>query len=313
MSMKSDYALPMPLPMRPERSVGLAVRQFGHDVAMGAVAMSKMTLFMLCGALVVLAVTLALNAQVRERAIRLLPTSALAWASGELQAREAAKANLAQQVATSLAPAPERSVFVDEVQQRHVTQYLARRYRVAEEAMRALVAVAHESGAEAGVDPLLILSVMAVESSMNPFAESTVGAQGLMQVMTRVHADKFESHGGDLAALDPVANIKVGTLILKDLIRRGGSVERGLQLYVGAGNLPHDGGYGKRVLGEHARLKLAAQGKVELALLNGWRGTQPELEFKSTPVSTTGAKSENTVPAKPAETPIGTENADEAA
>lgn len=150
--------------------------------------------------------------------------------------------------------------------QKHVVQYLARRYRVAEEATRMLVATAFQIGQENKLDPLLILSVVAIESSLNPFAESAMGAQGLMQVMTRVHANRFEVHGGQLAALDPVANMKVGSAILSDMISRGGSVERGLQLYVGAGNLPDDGGYSARVLGERARLALAAGGKVDAAI-----------------------------------------------
>jgi soluble lytic murein transglycosylase-like protein len=143
-----------------------------------------------------------------------------------------------------------------------VTQYLARRYRVADEAVGAWSRRPIAQARTQALDPLLILAVMAVESSMNPFAQSSVGAQGLMQVMTRVHADKFEAHGGDHAALDPIANIHVGSAILKDLVRRGGSVERGLQLYVGAGNLPDDGGYGSRVMAERARIQLAATGKV---------------------------------------------------
>jgi hypothetical protein len=118
---------------------------------------------------------------------------------------------------------------------------------------------------------MLILAVTAVESSLNPFAQSAVGAQGLMQVMTRLHSEKFVSHGGDHAALDPIANLKVGAEILKELISRGGSVQRGLQLYVGAGNLPDDGGYADRVLGELGRIKVAAGGNVRAALSAGWR------------------------------------------
>ena len=153
--------------------------------------------------------------------------------------------------------------------QKHVILYLSRRYRVAEEATRMLVSAAFQIGQESKLDPLLILSVVAIESSLNPFAESAMGAQGLMQIMTRVHAERFERHGGNLAALDPIANMKVGSAILSDLITRGGSVERGLQLYVGAGNLPDDGGYGARVLGERARLALAATGKVDAAIAAG--------------------------------------------
>ncbi len=152
---------------------------------------------------------------------------------------------------------------------RLVAQYLARRYRVADQAVRMVVAAAREVGTERQVDPLLIMAVIAVESSMNPFAQSPVGAQGLMQVMTTVHGDKFELLPGRLNTLDPVANIKVGGAILGDLIQRGGSVERGLQLYVGAGNLADDGGYASRVLAELGRLKLAAGGNLDAALASG--------------------------------------------
>lgn len=170
-------------------------------------------------------------------------------------------------------------------EQRFITQYLSRRYRVADEAVRRLVSEAYKAGENHVLDPTLILAVMAVESSMNPFAESSVGAQGLMQVMTRVHTDKFEMHGGDSAALDPIANIHVGSAILKDLIRRGGSVERGLQLYVGAGNMPDDGGYGARVLGERSRIQLAATGKVDAALAAGLRSDAARLEARAAPVA----------------------------
>jgi len=151
-------------------------------------------------------------------------------------------------------------------QQKRIVQYLVRRYRVADEAVRMLVASAFRIGKEKSLDPLLILSVVAVESSLNPFAQSPVGAKGLMQVMATVHAERFAPHGGETAALDPITNMKVGSSILQDLIVRGGSVERGLQLYVGAGNMPDDGGYGARVLGERARLQQAASGKIDAAI-----------------------------------------------
>lgn len=152
-----------------------------------------------------------------------------------------------------------------------VAQYLSRRYHVADGAVRPLVLAARGAGREAGLDPLLILAVMAVESSLNPFAESRVGAQGYMQVMTSVHADRFGLGDDPLNALEPVANIRMGSAILSDAIRRGGSLERGLQLYVGAGNLADDGGYAARVLSEMARLKLAAAGNVAAALAAGAR------------------------------------------
>lgn len=146
-------------------------------------------------------------------------------------------------------------------QQQWVTNWLSRRYRVASDATNMLVSAAYVTAKEIKLDPLLILSVMAIESGFNPFAESPVGAQGLMQVMSKVHHDKFQDLGGVKAALNPVANIKVGSLILKDYVTRGGSVEAGLKLYVGAGAFETDSGYGAKVLAEYRRLKEVAMGK----------------------------------------------------
>lgn len=149
----------------------------------------------------------------------------------------------------------------DSLQQQWVTAWLSKRYRVASDATNMLVSAAYLTAHEFKLDPLLILSVMAIESGFNPFAESPVGAQGLMQVMSKVHRDKFEELGGVKAALNPVANIRVGSLILKDYVKRGGSVEAGLKLYVGAGAFETDSGYGARVLAEYRRLKEVSMGK----------------------------------------------------
>ena len=75
--------------------------------------------------------------------------------------------------------------------QASVARYLAQRYHVALEPVSRLVQEAWTVGALVNLDPTLILSVMAVESSCNPFAQSPVGAQGLMQVITKVHDDKY--------------------------------------------------------------------------------------------------------------------------
>ena len=133
--------------------------------------------------------------------------------------------------------------------------WLSKKYKVAPEPVSALVAEAFELGQRTRLDPTLLLAVMAVESGFNPFAQSPVGAQGLMQVMTRVHSDKYENFGGSYAAFDPVANLRVGAKVLQDCITRAGSIELGLKHYVGAGNTGEDGGYAAKVLAEQARLK----------------------------------------------------------
>jgi hypothetical protein len=132
--------------------------------------------------------------------------------------------------------------------------------------LSALVAEAYDVGPANQIEPTLILAVMAVESGFNPFAQSAVGAQGLMQVMTKVHEQKYQGFGGALAAFDPVANLRVGVNVLKECITRAGSTEGGLKLYVGAGNLKDDQGYTSKVLAENARLQQVAKGvKVPLA------------------------------------------------
>ncbi|MDR7308417.1 lytic transglycosylase domain-containing protein [Rhodoferax saidenbachensis] len=147
-------------------------------------------------------------------------------------------------------------------QQAAVAFWLSRKYGIAPEPLSALVAEAYETGQRTKMDPTLILAVMAIESGFNPFAQSHVGAQGLMQVMTKVHSDKYESFGGKMAAFDPVSNLRVGVKVLQECIARAGSVEGGLKFYVGAGNMEEDGGYSAKVLAEHARLQLVASGRA---------------------------------------------------
>jgi hypothetical protein len=147
-------------------------------------------------------------------------------------------------------------------QQAAVAYWLSKKYRVAPEPLSALVAEAYETGERVKMDPTLILAVMAVESGFNPFAQSPVGAQGLMQVMTKVHGDKYENFGGKLAAFDPVSNLRVGVKVLQECIQRAGSLSAGLRFYVGAANIADDGGYAEKVMAEHERLKQVAAGRA---------------------------------------------------
>ncbi|HEX5357729.1 MAG TPA: lytic transglycosylase domain-containing protein [Aquabacterium sp.] len=145
-------------------------------------------------------------------------------------------------------------------QQSAVAYWISRRYNVAPEPISRLVQEAWEVGRRVNLEPTLVLAVMAVESGFNPFAQSHVGAQGLMQVMTRVHSDKYQIFGGQNAAFDPVTNLRVGVQVLKECIRKAGSLEGGLKYYVGAANLVDDGGYAAKVLAEQGYLRQVANG-----------------------------------------------------
>lgn len=147
-------------------------------------------------------------------------------------------------------------------QQAAVATWLSRRYRVAPEPVARLVQEAWRVGQRANLDPTLILAIVAIESSFNPFAQSPVGAQGLMQVMTRVHNDKYEVFGGSLTAFDPTTNLRVGVQVLKECISRAGSLEAGLKFYVGSANTADDGGYAAKVLAEQRHLSRVAAGQA---------------------------------------------------
>lgn len=167
--------------------------------------------------------------------------------------------------------------------------WLSRKYRVAAEPMGALVAEAYALGEQRNLDPQLILAVAAIESRFNPIAQSHAGAQGLMQVMTRVHQDKYAHFGGTFAAFDPVSNLQVGSLILKDCIDRFGGVQRGLVCYVGAANLPNDGGYSEKVLAELARLQKATKDATNVlpdAFLSAHAERQEELATMASETAT---------------------------
>lgn len=161
------------------------------------------------------------------------------------------------------APAPIARVEAD-WKQRAVVQYLARRYRVAVGAAADFVGAAFTAGQRVGVDPLLILSVMAVESSFNPLAESHMGAKGLMQIIPRFHLEKFAPFGGASAVLDPDANVHVGAKILKEYIRLAGSLESGLQLYNGAVD-DAEAAYAQKVMAERQRIQDALWPRSKVA------------------------------------------------
>jgi len=190
-------------------------------------------------------------------------------------------------------------------QQANVTYWLSRKYRVAPEPLSVLVAEAFEVGEKAKLDPTLILAVMAVESRFNPFAQSPVGAQGLMQVLTRVHTDKYNDFGGQLAAFDPVSNLRVGARVLQEAVKRAGSVEGGLRLYVGA--VTTDGSwYINKVMAEHMRIQSVALGKPMQRYVPQPRPTTVVAPAAPAPVAPPGGEIEAEGPATPGPLPSGT-------
>lgn len=249
------------------REITASTSVFLRDTGQGLLDVSHNSLALLGLLLVAALLFISGRAEVRHD----LEARTLTW----LQARQEARVE-PQQPAPQVQVAPKAELREPDAvvratasdprelnrQQAAVAHWLARRYRVAPEPISRLVQEAWNVGARAGLDPTLILAIMAVESSFNPFAQSSVGAQGLMQVMTKVHDDKYEAFGGAHAAFDPVTNLRVGVQVLKECIARAGSLEAGLRFYVGAGNLIEDGGYAGKVLNEQSHLRQVASGRA---------------------------------------------------
>ncbi|MBI4194905.1 MAG: transglycosylase SLT domain-containing protein [Betaproteobacteria bacterium] len=135
-----------------------------------------------------------------------------------------------------------------------IAEFLSKRYRVSHDVTLDLVGIAHAAGHQIGLDPLLIIAVMAVESRFNPIAESVAGAKGLMQVIPKYHGDKLKGFGGERAVFDPETNILVGAQILKEYLGRTGNLGMALQMYAGALDDEHDA-YTTKVMSEKLRLQ----------------------------------------------------------
>jgi len=141
-----------------------------------------------------------------------------------------------------------------EFEKTRVAKWIARKYRVSNEAVREIVEISFSAGDKFEVDPYVVIAIIAIESSFNPLAESGAGALGLMQVMPLIHRKKFEKYGGFEKSLDVKVNIYVGTEILKNFYMRYGNYQRALLAYVGVSQKSNSS-YPKKVLRLRDRLK----------------------------------------------------------
>jgi hypothetical protein len=154
--------------------------------------------------------------------------------------------------------------------QRAVADFFEKKYKLDRAKIEEYVSNTILVAKEVNIDPVLLLAVISVESNFNPNIKSHAGAEGLMQVMTSVHKDKFELYGGTTQAVKPEVNIRVGAYILKYLIATAGSLRNGLKYYVGAANADNDGGYADKVLAERNRLISLCQNRsTNRLILNG--------------------------------------------
>jgi soluble lytic murein transglycosylase-like protein len=249
------------------RSAGRSCMAFVRAVIRGVISICHNTLALVGLGVVAATVFVGTQAELRHW----IESHTLGW----LQQRFEDRLTPAERLAVELSEpnAVLRATAVDPNtltrKQAAVALWISRRYRVAPEPIGRLVQEAWSVGQRTDLDPTLILAIMAIESSFNPFAQSKVGAQGLMQVMTQLHDEKYQTFGGTHAAFDPVSNLRVGVQVLKGCISRAGSLEAGLRYYVGAANLTDDGGYAQKVLAEQRHLRDVANGRTVPITVSG--------------------------------------------
>ena len=200
--------------------------------------------------------TLRLRRTLVVAALALLSAGAV-WLVDAKEAEALRVVSYAQRDARELTPS-ELDVYPESAREetrRHaLSQFLARRYKVSQAVTLDFVTIAHAAGRQVGLDPLLIIAVMAVESRFNPIAESVAGAKGLMQVIPKYHTAKLEEFGGEKSVFDPETNILVGSQILREYMARTGSLKGGLQMYVGNSS-DEDDVYTGKVMTEKQRLQ----------------------------------------------------------
>lgn len=118
-----------------------------------------------------------------------------------------------------------------------------------------IVGMAIDAGELSDLDPLLILSVMAKESSFQPDAANQLGPEGLMQVWRKWHTEKYKDLGiPDYKKPTPRENVILGAAILREYINmERHDLKRALQRYNGALASP-DTAYADGVLEVHSML-----------------------------------------------------------
>ncbi len=224
-----------------------SLRSLLLDIREGFVEITRHSLALLGMALLAVVLTFAARPS--------LQTSASEWLMGWLTSRQD---EVLAQAVQDLMP-----------EQAKVNHWLSRKYKVAPLALEPLVTEAWQLSQLSQMPPTLILAVMAVESGFNPFARGTQGAMGLMQIEPVAHAETLRQFGGQLAAFDPLTNMRIGARLLQANIKEAGSLEEGLRLYGRASGQANEQAYVDRVMGEHQQMARVAGGRTGTATAGG--------------------------------------------
>jgi len=133
----------------------------------------------------------------------------------------------------------------------------------ADEIERTAAALVREADAR-GIEPGLVLAVIAIESRFDAFAVSRVGAIGLMQLMPATGAYLARRHGvdwqGARTLFDPVTNVTLGVAYLEELRDRFEDLATALAAY----------NYGPSLIGARVRRGAPVPARYARAVLAAW-------------------------------------------
>lgn len=133
-------------------------------------------------------------------------------------------------------PAAALSATPHEAKQKNLAMLISHRYKVEPRFAREVVDMAHDAASKQGVDPVLLLALVGVESSFKPDAISRANARGLTQVIAKWHPEKVRpivARGHSI--MEPKTNLALGAQILAEYHRKfKGNRVLALQQYNGS-------------------------------------------------------------------------------
>jgi soluble lytic murein transglycosylase-like protein len=134
-----------------------------------------------------------------------------------------------------------------------LTTFIVSTYKQKPVVAKRIVDSAYKESVRTNLSPLLILAIIAQESSFQPKAESSYGAQGLMQVVARIHSKEVALLPHPAKLWHPESNIATGSGILKRYLKSAdGNLDQALTRYSGNAT-----SYAARVRGHWAKLRHA--------------------------------------------------------
>jgi soluble lytic murein transglycosylase-like protein len=122
----------------------------------------------------------------------------------------------------------------DEKKVEKLTDYFSKKYALSKDKAKKIIMHVFLESSRKNIEPLLVLSLIEVESAFKQYSRSSVGAIGYMQIMPRVHAKMIRKKYNKIDLWSVNGNISVGTEILHAyLITSEGDVVNALQMYNG--------------------------------------------------------------------------------